>query len=76
MEITQFTYFQQVGGLELDLIPAEITYGLDRLAMVDPGEADACSTSSGRPASPGATSIKENERQWSHYNFEEATSTC
>ena len=34
MEITQFTYFQQLGGLELDLIPAEITYGLDRIAMV------------------------------------------
>ena len=33
MEITGFTYFQQVGGLELDLIPAEITYGLERLAM-------------------------------------------
>ncbi|BDU50339.1 glycine--tRNA ligase subunit alpha [Haliovirga abyssi] len=33
MEITQFTYFQQVGGLELDLIPVEITYGLERLAL-------------------------------------------
>ena len=30
---TQFTYFQQLGGLELDLVPAEITYGLERLAM-------------------------------------------
>src|SRR6266850_1790365 len=34
MEITQFTYFQQVAGMELDLIPAEITYGMDRLAML------------------------------------------
>ena len=32
MEVTQFTYFQQVGGLELDIIPVEITYGLERLA--------------------------------------------
>src|SRR3954470_18305999 len=31
MEITQFTYFQQVGGIDLDLVPAEITYGLERL---------------------------------------------
>ncbi len=31
MEITQFTYFQQCGGIELDLVPAEITYGLERL---------------------------------------------
>ena len=33
METTQFTYFQQVGGIELDPIPAEITYGLERIAM-------------------------------------------
>jgi glycyl-tRNA synthetase alpha chain len=31
LEITQFTYFQQVGGIDLDLVPAEITYGLERL---------------------------------------------
>ena len=31
MEITQFTYFQQVGGIDLELVPAEITYGLERL---------------------------------------------
>ena len=34
MEITQFTYFQQVGGIDLDPISAEITYGLDRIAMM------------------------------------------
>jgi len=33
MEITQFTYFQQVGGFELDPIPVELTYGLERIAM-------------------------------------------
>lgn len=33
MEITQFTYFQQAGGLELDPISAEITYGLERITM-------------------------------------------
>ena len=33
MEITQFTYFQQAGGLELPVISAEITYGLERLTM-------------------------------------------
>ncbi|AEW44217.1 glycyl-tRNA synthetase a subunit [Serratia symbiotica str. 'Cinara cedri'] len=33
MEITQFTYFQQIGGLECDPITSEITYGLERLAM-------------------------------------------
>ena len=31
LEITQFTYFQQCGGIDLDIVPAEITYGLERL---------------------------------------------
>jgi len=34
LEITQFTYFQQAGGIELNPIPVEITYGLERIAMV------------------------------------------
>jgi len=33
MEITQFTYFQQVGGLEVEVVSAELTYGLERIAM-------------------------------------------
>jgi glycyl-tRNA synthetase alpha chain len=33
MEITQFTYFQQVGGLDVDAVSVEITYGLERIAM-------------------------------------------
>jgi glycyl-tRNA synthetase alpha chain len=33
MEITQFTYFQEVGGIELNPISAEITYGTERIAM-------------------------------------------
>ena len=32
LEITQFTYFQQCGGLDLEVVPAELTYGLERLA--------------------------------------------
>ena len=34
MEITQFTYFQQIGSIPLTLIPVEITYGLERIAML------------------------------------------
>jgi glycyl-tRNA synthetase alpha chain len=34
LEVTQFTYFQQAGGIDLNLIPVEITYGLERMAMV------------------------------------------
>src|SRR4051794_3087360 len=71
MEVTQFTYFQQVGGLELDLIPAEITYGLERLAMFLQDKRTAFDV----VWSPGVTYgdlYREAERQWSQYNFEEA----
>ena len=33
MEVTQFTYFQQVGGIDCRPVSAELTYGLERLAM-------------------------------------------
>jgi glycyl-tRNA synthetase alpha chain len=71
MEVTQFTYFQQLGGLELDLVPAEITYGLERLAMFLQGKRSAFDLE----WAPGVTwgdVYRENERQWSIYNFEEA----
>jgi glycyl-tRNA synthetase alpha chain len=71
MEVTQFTYFQQLGGLELDLVPAEITYGLERLAMFLQGKKSAFDLE----WAPGVTwgdVYKENERQWSTYNFEVA----
>jgi glycyl-tRNA synthetase alpha chain len=71
MEITQWTYFQQLGGLDLDLIPAEITYGLERLAMFIQGKRNAFELA----WAPGVTFedvYRENERQWSIYNFEEA----
>jgi glycyl-tRNA synthetase alpha chain len=72
MEITQFTYFQQLGGLELDLIPAELTYGLDRVAMI----VQEKPTVFDLEWADGMTwrdVYQENERQWSHYNFEEAS---
>jgi glycyl-tRNA synthetase alpha chain len=71
MEITQFTYFQQVAGMELDLIPAEITYGMDRLAMVIQDKPTVFDLD----WAEGITwrdVFQENERQFSHYNFEEA----
>ena len=55
MEVTQFTYFQQVGGIDCKPITGEITYGLERLAMYLQGRS-RCSTSSTRTASPMATS--------------------
>ena len=71
MEITQFTYFQQLGGLDLDLIPAEITYGLDRLAMVVQEKPTVFDLVWAEGVTWGDV-YRENERQWSRYNFEAA----
>jgi glycyl-tRNA synthetase alpha chain len=71
MEVTQFTYFQQLGGLELDVVPAEITYGLERLAMFLQAKRSAFELE----WAPGVTwgdVYRESERQWSVYNFEAA----
>ncbi|MEX2103371.1 MAG: glycine--tRNA ligase subunit alpha [Gaiellaceae bacterium] len=71
MEITQWTYFQQLGGLELDLVPAEMTYGLERLTMFLQGKRTAFDLE----WAPGVTwgeVYRESERQWSIYNFEKA----
>jgi glycyl-tRNA synthetase alpha chain len=71
MEITQFTYFQQLGGIELVVIPAEITMGLERLAMFLQGK-DAAFDLEWAPGLTWGDVYRENERQWSVYNFEEA----
>ena len=71
MEVTQFTYFQQLGGLELDFIPAEITYGLERLAMFLQNKRTAFELE-WAPGVTWADVSREGERQWSAYNFEEA----
>src|SRR5438094_5530605 len=71
MEVTQFTYFQQVGGIDLDVIPAEMTYGLERLALFLQGKQSVFELE----WAPGVTwgdVYQENERQWSRYNYEEA----
>jgi glycyl-tRNA synthetase alpha chain len=71
MEVTQFTYFQQLGGLDVELVPAELTYGLERLAMFLQGKRTAFELE----WAPGVTwgdVYRESERQWSQYNFEEA----
>jgi glycyl-tRNA synthetase alpha chain len=69
MEITQWTYFQQLGGFDVELVPAEITYGLERLAMFLQGKRSAFELE----WAPGVTwgdVYRESEREWSVYNFE------
>jgi glycyl-tRNA synthetase alpha chain len=71
MEVTQFTYFQQVGGLEIELVPAEITYGLERLAMFLQGKRSALDLE-WAPGVRWGDVYRESEREWSVYNFEVA----
>jgi glycyl-tRNA synthetase alpha chain len=69
MEITQWTYFQQLGGVDVELVPAEMTYGLERLAMFLQGKRSAFELE----WAPGVTwgdVYRESEREWSTYNFE------
>jgi glycyl-tRNA synthetase alpha chain len=71
MEITQWTYFQQLGGFDVELVPAEMTYGLERLGMFLQGKRTAFELE----WAPGVTwgdVYLEAEREWSRYNFEEA----
>jgi glycyl-tRNA synthetase alpha chain len=71
MEITQFTYFQQAGGMELDPISAEITYGLERICMYLQGVDDIMDVEWGDGVTWGDLN-REAEREFSRFNFEEA----
>ena len=76
MEITQFTYFQQVGGVELSRTPGEITYGLERLAMYLQGVENVYDLTwveapDGSKVTYGEV-FHRNEVEFSAYNFEEA----
>jgi glycyl-tRNA synthetase alpha chain len=71
MEVTQYTYFQQVGGIELDPITLELTYGLERLAMYLQGVDNAFDLKWNEELTYGEL-YHENEVQWSRFNFDEA----
>jgi len=71
MEITQFTYFQQVGQIDLDPISVEITYGLERLAMPIQGVDDIFGIHWGGGVTWGDI-YRQNEVEFSKFNFEEA----
>ncbi|MDR2395517.1 MAG: glycine--tRNA ligase subunit alpha [Endomicrobium sp.] len=71
MEATQFTYFQQVGGIPLTPIPAEITYGTERLAMYVQKKDNVYDLAWNDQLTYGDVH-KEDEKEWSCYNFEHA----
>ena len=70
-EISQFTYFQQCGGLELPVISAELTYGLDRIGMMLQGT-DRVQDLHWAPGVTWGDLWVRNEWEWSTYNFEQA----
>ena len=75
MEITQFTYFQQVGGLDCDPVMGEITYGLERIAMVLQGVEsvfDLAWTDGPLGRISYGDVFHQNEVEMSTYNFEQA----
>ncbi|TXG84380.1 MAG: glycine--tRNA ligase subunit alpha [Sphingomonadales bacterium] len=70
MEVTQFTYFQQMGGYDCKPVAGEITYGLERLAMYIQGVDSVYDLDfNGQSVTYGDVFL-ENERQFSAYNFE------
>ncbi|MDI6642020.1 MAG: glycine--tRNA ligase subunit alpha [Elusimicrobiota bacterium] len=69
MEITQFTYFQQIAGIELDPISVEITYGLERLAMFSQKKDSVFDILWSKETTYGEVHL-EDEKQFSKYNFE------
>jgi glycyl-tRNA synthetase alpha chain len=71
MEVTQFTYFQQVGSIDLDPTSAEITYGLERLAMFLQGK-DSIFDVEWAPGIAWGEIQRQAEIENCHLNFEEA----
>lgn len=75
MEVTQFTYFQQVGGLECHPVSGEITYGIERIAMYLQGVDsiyDIVWTDGPNGVVTYGDVFKQNEIEMSAYNFEHA----
>ncbi len=76
MEVTQFTYFQQVGGFDCDPVSGELTYGLERLAMYVQGVDRVFDLDfnggKGKDKVTYGDVFLQAEREYSRYNFEHA----
>ena len=71
LEITQFTYFQQCGGVDLDPVPIELTYGLDRICAYLQGVDSVYDVRWSNDRTYGQVRLLE-EQEFSAYNFEYA----
>ena len=70
MEITQFTYFQQMTGLECKPVPVEITYGLERLCMFVQGKKNVFDIDWNNEGVKYKEVFMQAEKEFSAYNFE------
>src|SRR5690349_12156514 len=70
MEVSQFTYFQQVGGIECDPVSTELTYGLERLAMYVQGVESVFDLDYNGSGVTYGQVFRRAEREFSSYNFE------
>ncbi|MBN9506018.1 MAG: glycine--tRNA ligase subunit alpha [Altererythrobacter sp.] len=70
MEVTQFTYFQQIGGYDCKPVAGELTYGLERLAMYLQGKDRVYDLAFNKEGVTYGQVFLENERELSKYNFE------
>ena len=75
LEITQFTYFQQSGGIDLDPISVELTYGLDRIAAYLQGVDNVFDVRWSNSVRYREVRLAE-ERQFSAYSFDHADATA
>lgn len=77
MEVTQFTYFQQVGGIDCAPVCTEITYGLERLAMIAQGVDSFFDLNWNGQEGPRKLTYRDvflrNEKEFSEYNFKGAS---
>ena len=72
MEVTQYTYMQQIGGIECVTIPGEITYGIERLAMYIQGVDNVYELAWDNKGTKYADIAMRQEQEFSAYNIEHA----
>src|SRR5499426_2088682 len=75
MEVSQFTYFQQVGGIECDPVSTELTYGLERLMMYVQGVENIFDLDFNGHGMTYGDIYLQAEREYSEYNFENSDTT-
>ena len=72
MEITQFTYFQQMTGIDCKPVPVELTYGLERLCMFVQGKKNVFDIEWNKEGIKYKDVFQQSEKEFSAYNFEHA----